>query len=85
MLAIKKNQELIKQKMAANAAFNLFSNFSIDNEYMLSAKKEEEIKSAFERLKQETGVTASKEEESKKVLEAFVELYQKVHFYQFNF
>lgn len=45
---------------------------------MLSAKKEEEIKSAFERLKKETGVNASKEEESKKVLEAFIELYQKV-------
>lgn len=43
-------------------------NEDIDNEYKLSAEKEEEIKNAFERIKKETGINSSKEEETQKLL-----------------
>lgn len=49
----------------------------IDNEYMLSAKKEEEIKKAFERIKKETGINETKDKESKELLNVFINLYQK--------
>ncbi|KAM3140377.1 hypothetical protein pb186bvf_007537 [Paramecium bursaria] len=66
---IQHNQEIIKQKTASNA--------QIDKEYMLSASKELEIKEAFERIKQETGIhDKKKERESKQLLTVFIELYQ---------
>ena len=44
---------------------------------MLSASKEQEIKDAFERIKQETGIyDKKKERESKQLLTVFIELYQ---------
>lgn len=54
----------------------------IDNEYQLSAQKEEEIKKAFERIKKETGIKSVEDaemrsNESKKLLEVFINLYQK--------
>ena len=49
----------------------------IDNEYQLSAQKEEEIKKAFERIKKETGINESKDKESKELLNVFINLYQK--------
>lgn len=54
----------------------------IDNEYQLSAQKEEEIKKAFERIKKETGIKSvddaeMRSNESKKLLEVFINLYQK--------
>lgn len=49
----------------------------IDNEYMLSAKKEEEIKTAFEKIKKETGINEVKEKESRELLNVFINLYQK--------
>ena len=42
---------------------------------MLSAKKEEEIKTAFERIKKETGINEVKEKESKELLNVFINLY----------
>ncbi|CAD8168767.1 unnamed protein product [Paramecium octaurelia] len=66
---IAENQEIIRQKSASNA--------QIDKEYMLSASKEQEIKDAFERIKQETGIhDKKKERESKQLLTVFIELYQ---------
>ena len=53
------------------------SNKAIDNEYLLSAQKEEEIKNAFERIKKETGINKSKEDETKELLNVFIGLYQK--------
>lgn len=50
-------------------------NEDIDNEYKLSAEKEEEIKNAFERIKKETGINSSKEEETQKLLQVFIDLY----------
>ena len=35
----------------------------IDNEYQLSAQKEEEIKKAFERIKKETGINEEKDKD----------------------
>ena len=49
----------------------------IDNEYMLSAQKEQEIKDAFERIKKETGINGNKDKESKELLSVFINLYQK--------
>lgn len=66
---IQKNQEIIKEKTASNAM--------IDNEYMLSAQKEQEIKDAFERIKKETGINGNKDKESKELLSVFINLYQK--------
>ena len=64
---IAKNQEIIKEKIASNAM--------IDNEYQLSAQKEEEIKKAFERIKRETGINETKDKESKELLNVFINLY----------
>jgi len=50
-------------------------NAAIDNEYMLSAQKEEEIKKAFERIKKETGINETKEKETKELLNVFISLY----------
>ncbi|KAL4455296.1 hypothetical protein ABPG74_012448 [Tetrahymena malaccensis] len=66
---IQRNQEIIAEKKASNEM--------IDNEYMLSAKKEEEIKKAFERIKKETGINETKDKESKELLNVFINLYQK--------
>ncbi|KRX11156.1 hypothetical protein PPERSA_10923 [Pseudocohnilembus persalinus] len=71
---ISKNKEIIAEKIKANAM--------IDNEYQLSAQKEEEIKKAFERIKKETGIksiedSSMRQNESKKLLEVFITLYQK--------
>jgi len=44
----------------------------MENEYNLSAKKEEEIKNAFERIKEETGIHQPKE-----LLTVFNSLHQK--------
>ena len=49
----------------------------IDNEYQLSAQKEEEIKKAFERIKKETGINEEKDKESKELLNVFINLYSK--------
>ncbi len=68
--AIEKNEQIIKDKRSSNQA--------IDSEYHLSAQKEEEIKQAFEKIKKETGIHDSKENESKELLSAFVTLFQKV-------
>ena len=51
------------------------SNKVIDNEYNLSARKEEEIKKAFEKIKKETGINEPKEKESKELLNVFIGLY----------
>lgn len=64
---IKKNQEIIAEKMASNQA--------IDDEYEQSAKKEEEIKAAFEKIKKETGINETKEKETKELLNVFINLY----------
>jgi hypothetical protein len=42
---------------------------------MVSAKKEQEIKEAFERIKKETGINETKEKESKELLNVFINLY----------
>ena len=55
------------------------SNNAIDHEYMLSAQKEEEIKKAFERIKKETGINTTKEDETKELLNVFINLYDKVY------
>ena len=47
-VAIKKNEEIIKKKQELNKA--------IEDEYKLSAQKEEEIKEAFEKLKEKVKV-----------------------------
>lgn len=56
--------EIIKEKTASNAM--------IDQEYMLSAQKETEIKEAFERIKKETGINGHKDKESKELLSVFI-------------
>ena len=44
---------------------------------MLSAKREKEIQEAFERIKKETGINETKENEAKELLNVFITLYQK--------
>lgn len=66
---IEQNEEIIKQKMESNA--------NIDNEYQVSAKKEEEIKKAFDKIKKVTNINESKDKESKELLNVFINLYQK--------
>jgi len=51
--AIQQNQALIEEKMESNKM--------METEYNLSAKKEAEIKEAFERIKAETGINEPKE------------------------
>lgn len=53
------------------------SNANIDNEYQVSAKKEEEIKKAFDKIKKVTNINESKDKESKELLNVFINLYQK--------
>ncbi|EGR31553.1 hypothetical protein IMG5_107730 [Ichthyophthirius multifiliis] len=66
---IQKNLEIIEEKKKNNKI--------IETEYMVSAKKEQEIKEAFERIKKETGINETKEKESKELLNVFINLYQK--------
>lgn len=58
------NQQIIDEKKANNEAIN--------QEYQHSAKKELEIKDAFERIKQETGIN-----ECEELLPLFVNLHEK--------
>jgi DNA polymerase III alpha subunit (gram-positive type) len=58
------NQQIIDEKKANNEAIN--------QEYQHSAKKELEIKEAFERIKQETGIN-----ECEELLPLFVNLHEK--------
>jgi hypothetical protein len=51
--------------------------YSIEQEHRLSQQREQEIQEAFERIKKETGITESKENEAKEILNVFVTLYQK--------